>query len=421
MERYWIRESLGQVRELEQRVGQTVPCEGREPMKLHQCLPGYEVTPLVDLPSIASTLGISRLMVKDESSRLGLPAFKVLGASWATLRALEEHFGTALATEVHSVDDLRSRIGSLATSSDIMTLAAATDGNHGRAVAYMARMLGLHAHIFVPRGTTEARIAAITGEGAEVSVVNGTYYDAARRAQDSAGTNTLVIADTVTGAVIDPGGSTHRTPQWVIEGYSTIFAEIDDQLEESDSDDPDVLVVQMGVGALASAALRHYKGLTISTGEPAPSTGTPRNASRKRHTRIVGVEPDTAACVLASLLAGKPVTVPGPHDSIMVGLNCDTPSPVAWPSLLAGLDATISVSDTAAVQAVRHLYRTGLVSGETGAAGLAGIEQIMSTDERDKRNPLREALAIGADSSVLVLSTEGATDPSSFQQTIEGS
>ncbi|MHB8262403.1 MAG: diaminopropionate ammonia-lyase [Acidimicrobiales bacterium] len=385
-------------------------------MRLHQHLPGYEVTPLVDLPSIASSLGISRLMVKDESARLGLPAFKVLGASWAALRALEEHFGTALARGMHSVDDLRHRVDSLTAASGMLTLAAATDGNHGRAVAYMARVLGLRSHIFVPRGTTEARIAAITGEGAEVSVVNGTYYDAVRQAQNSAGANTLVIADTVIGPVSDPGGSTHLTPQWVVEGYSTIFAEIDDQLKESGVDDPDALVVQMGVGALAAAALRHYKGLAISTGEPAPSTGQ----LRKRHTRIIGVEPDTAACVLASLLAGKPVTVPGPHDSIMVGLNCDTPSPVAWPSLLGGLDAAIAVNDAAAIQAVRHLYRAGLVSGETGAAGLAGIEQIISLDKGDRKNPLREALAMGAGSSVLVLSTEGATDPFSFQQAING-
>jgi diaminopropionate ammonia-lyase len=418
MKQFWIRKSPGQAREMEQRAAQLVPENGREALRLHQCLPGYEVTPLVDLPSIAESLGISRLMVKDESSRLGLPAFKVLGASWAVLRALEEHFGATLAREMYSVDGIRGWIRSLASTSGILTLAAATDGNHGRAVAYMARVLGLHAHIFVPRGTTEARIAAITGEGAEVSVVNGTYYDAVRRAQGSAGKDTLVIADTEAkakakaDAEAGPGGSTHLTPKWVVEGYSTIFAEVDDQLERLSADDPDVVVVQMGVGALAAATLRHYKGLAISTGEPVPSTG----ALRRRHTRVVGVEPDTAACVLASLQAGKPVVVPGPHDSIMVGLNCDTPSPVAWPSLLAGLDAAIAVDDAAAIQAVRHLYRSGLVSGETGAAGLAGMEQIVSATEN---TALREALGIGEGTSVLVLSTEGATDPTSFQQAIQ--
>ncbi|MCL4434133.1 MAG: diaminopropionate ammonia-lyase [Actinobacteria bacterium] len=412
MKRFWIREDTGVAKEMALRESRLVPEDGREALRLHQCLPGYEVTPLVDLPSIARSLGISRLMVKDESSRLGLPAFKVLGASWAVLRALEERFGGTLAREMYSVDGIRGWIRSLTSTSGILTLAAATDGNHGRAVAYMARVLGFHAHIFVPRGTTEARIAAITGEGAEVSVVNGTYYDAVRRAQDSASKDTLVIADTEASPEAGAGGSMHLTPKWVVEGYSTIFAEVDDQLERLSADDPDVVIVQMGVGALASATLRHYKGLAISTGEPTPSTGT----LRRRHTRVVGVEPDAAACVLASLQAGKPVVVPGPHESIMVGLNCDTPSPVAWPSLLAGLDAAIAVDDAAAIQAVRHLYRSGLVSGETGAAGLAGLEQIVSIDEN---TALREALGIGEGTSALVLSTEGATDPASFQRAIQ--
>jgi len=149
MERFWIREGWAQSSEMEQRVSQAVPDEGREPMKLHQRLPGYEATPLVDLPSIASSLGISRLMVKDESSRLGLSAFKVLGASWAALRTLEEHFGSALTIRAHSMDELRSRVGSLTASSGMLTLVAATDGNHGRAVAYTARVLGLRARIFV--------------------------------------------------------------------------------------------------------------------------------------------------------------------------------------------------------------------------------------------------------------------------------
>ncbi len=382
-----------------------IPLEDRSPTKLHRCLPGYKATPLVSLPQLAKPLGIRQLLVKDESSRFGLPAFKVLGASWATVRALEEHLGTELVKNVHTLGELKSRLYSALDASRKLTLTAATDGNHGRAVAYMARLLELDAVIFVPQGTSPARINSITAEGARVVEVEGSYDDAVKQAEATADEYTLVIADTATN-------SSERTPRWVVEGYSTIFTEIDDQLSKMGLADPDVMAVQMGVGALAAAAIRHYKGFAVGSGNSEPPIGE----LRRRHTRLLGVEPDTAACVLTSLQKGQLTNVPGPHESIMAGLNCGNPSPVAWPSLVKGLDASISIDDAAAIQAVRDLYQAGLISGETGAAGLAGIEQALRKDEY---GVVARALPINHAVSVLVISTEGATDPSSFAEIVK--
>jgi len=301
------------------------------PLAFHRTLPGYAATPLVEAPAAAAALGVWRVLVKDESSRLGLPSFKVLGASWAIHRALEAHPG-------------------------VTRLACATDGNHGRAVAYMARLLGLEATVLVPSSMLEARRAAIAAEGARVEVVDGTYDEAVERA---AQLDSLVIQDTAW-----PGYET--VPAWVVEGYATIGAEIDVE--------PDVVAVQIGVGSFAAAMVRRFAGA-----------------------RIVGVEPVGAACALASAEAGEPVEVPGPHDSVMAGLNCGRVSPVAWPAVSRGVEAFCAIGDHRAREAVALLARDGIEAGESGAAGLAGLLAF------------RDELALPADATVLVVNTEGDT------------
>jgi diaminopropionate ammonia-lyase len=329
----------------------------------------------VDAPAIADRLGLGRVVVKDESRRFGLPSFKLLGASWATFRALQIRTGRALDSWT-SVDELRQELAFLRP----FTLAAATDGNHGRAVAHMARLLGFGARVFVPEGTAAARIHAIQGEGAAVSVVEGDYDDTIRRSAQEAGERCLVIDDTSWPGYED-------IPRFVIEGYSTIFAEVDGQLESR----PDSIFVPIGVGALGAAAVEFYR--------------------RGGSTVVVGVEPDRAACVLASLRAGRMVTVPGPHTSIMAGLNCGTPSPLAFPVLRDGLDFCVAIEDSFAEQAMRTLAANGVESGETGAAALGGLEAILARDDADA---LREAIGLDGSATVLVLSTEGATDPESY-------
>jgi diaminopropionate ammonia-lyase len=190
----------------------------RDPLAFHRRLPGYAPTALREAAGIARDLGLDRLWVKDESERMGLPAFKIMGASWAVYRAIQQAMPDQDG-DWRTLDDLARQLEPLKP----LTLACATDGNHGRAVARMARLLGLGAHIFVPADMAPARRAAIAGEGARVTVVEGTYDDAVARSAEEASERTLIISDTSWPGYED-------VPRWVIEGYSTIFWEVDDEL-----------------------------------------------------------------------------------------------------------------------------------------------------------------------------------------------
>ncbi|MEY2570297.1 MAG: diaminopropionate ammonia-lyase [Acidimicrobiaceae bacterium] len=342
------------------------PIDG-SPLAFHRKLAGYQPTPLVPAPGLAADLGLSQLWVKVESSRLGLPAFKLLGASWATYRLLCARLGHE--PEWTTLEELRAALAPLGP----LTLAAATDGNHGRAVAHMAAWLGYDARIFVPGGTAEARIRAIAAEGATVTVIDGTYDHAVEASAAIATDEVLVVSDTSW-----PGYA--EVPQWVIDGYSTIFAEVDEQLAGAR---PEVVVSQMGVGALTAAVVDHF-GSTSA---------------------IVAVEPINAACGLRSAQAGHPVEVPGPHDSIMAGLNCGNVSFIAWPTVVAGVDVFVAVDDAAAERAMRDLATIGVVAGETGGAGLAGLRALAETGSLPG-------------TTALVICTEGATDPEAYARIV---
>jgi diaminopropionate ammonia-lyase len=352
----------------------------RAPLELHRRLLGYEPTPLRDASRLAARLRVARVWVKDESSRLGLPSFKILGASWATYRALEQQLGGLGPWE--SVPDLRAR---LATRGPL-GLVAATDGNHGRAVARMAHLLGLESRIFVPSGTATARIEDIRKEGARCDVVAGTYDDAVARAAEEASERCLVISDTSWPGYED-------VPRWVIEGYATIFWEIDDELARRAQPPPTLVVVQIGVGALAAAAARHY-----------------RRADGDVAADMVGVEPVRAACVLASVEAGAITTIPGPHDSIMSGLNCGTPSLVAWPIVSRAYDLYMAIEDERARAGMRALAEEGIVAGETGAAGIGALLELAHSGAAP--------VALDGSTRVLVLNTEGATDPEAYEHIV---
>jgi diaminopropionate ammonia-lyase len=239
-------------------------------------------------------------------------------------------------------------------------------------------MLGLQAQILIPVNTAAARIDAIAGEGATVDVVDGSYDDAVAQAAALAGDRRLVISDTSW-----PGYE--EVPRWVADGYTTIFEELAGQLDEI----PALFAVQIGVGALAAAAVRalHAPGRVI-----------------------VGVEPGDAACALEAVRTGAPVLVPGPHRSIMAGLNCGVASAVALPDMAAGIDAFCTIDDRAAEEAVRLLYADGVSAGETGASALAGLLAL----HEDRPQDAWERLGAGARPAALVLCTEGPTDPASF-------
>lgn len=357
------------------------PAAHDEVLAFHRALPGYHPTPLYALPDLARSLGLERLWVKDESSRLGLPAFKMLGASWATWCALKERLGRG-SEEPTTFEALSRALEPLRP----LTLVSATDGNHGRAVAHMARLLSLQAVILVPRGMAASRIEAIEAEGAEVRVVDGTYDDAVAASAWLASPQALVVSDTAWPGYQD-------IPQRVIDGYSTIFGELEDTLARRGEPPPDTVVVQMGVGALAAAAVRHYR---------VPG----------RDVRLLVVEPDDAACGLASAKAGHRVTLPGEQRSIMVGLNCATPSTVAWPDLQAGVDCFVAVGDADARDAMRLFAAQGIEAGETGAAGLAGVLAL----RRERR--CKDCRCLSGGRRVLVLVTEGATDPVAYRDIV---
>ena len=342
--------------------------------QFHSSMPSYRPTPLVELPELAAELGVGAVLVKDESDRLGLPAFKILGASWAVNCALSKRGG--FDTPATGLPELRERVGNAA-----ITLVTATDGNHGRAVARMAQLLGLAARVYVPAGTTAKTLEAIADEGAQV-VQTDLRYDDVVRAAASSTTNRpadILIQDTAWRGY-------EEIPQWIVDGYSTMFDEIDAQLGERA---PDLIAVPTGVGSLLQAALRHY-----------PTTGSGRRPSTKP--AVLAVEPVTAACVTESLAAGKPISVDTSRFTSMAGLNCGTVSTIAWPAIRDTLAAAVFVTDDQARAAMQRLHELGVPAGPSAAASLAGVRVVLGDASQ------RDALATKADSLVVLISTEGA-------------
>jgi diaminopropionate ammonia-lyase len=323
----------------------------------HRSLPDYAPTSLVDLPAIAAELGVGRVLAKDESCRLGLPAFKALGASYALHRVL-----SAQADE------------------QPVTVVTATDGNHGRAVARFARRLGQRAEIHVPDGVHPAAVQAIADEGATVHRVDGSYDDAvASAARGAEAPGAVLVQDTAFAGY-------EEIPGWIVEGYDTLFAEIDDALRASGAGEPQLVMVPTGVGSLLQAALTHYRS------HPAPPG-----------TAVVSVEPEAAPCVAASLAAGRPVTVET-GATAMAGLNCGTPSSLAWPFIEHGLDAAITVPETAAIVAAHDLALLGVPAGPCGAAALAALRAALTGTGSEER---RGYLNLDDRSTIVLLITEG--------------
>jgi diaminopropionate ammonia-lyase len=376
-----------------QDVGRVTAIDHRNVREFHARLPGYEPSPLSEAPALANELGISRLWIKKETQRFGLPSFKILGASWAIYQLLLQRLGGS--PRWGTWEELRDAVEGLGP----LTLLAATDGNHGRAVAHVASSLGLSSRIFVPQGMAEARMRAIKSEGADVIVVDGDYDEAVRRAAASSGPRALVVSDTSW-----PGYE--QVPAWVSEGYATLFLEADDQLKSDGAPAPTTVIVPVGVGALAAACVRHF-----------------RAADAASDSCVVTVEPTTAACLLRSLQAGGPTAAPGPHTSIMAGLNCGFVSLVAWPVLFKGVSVAVAIEDEPVRAAMRSLASVGTMGGETGAAALAGLAELLRATDPAVAGPsgarVREAAHLGPESSVLIFVTEGPTDPDGYRAIVK--
>ncbi len=333
----------------------TAPTVTTDAWDFHRSLPDYATTPLVDLPVLASEWNVGRVVAKDESTRLGLPAFKALGASWAIHRAIADADGP-------------------------MTVVTATDGNHGRAVARFSRLAGHSALIFIPDGVHPSAVRAIRDEGAAVREVGGSYDEAvAAAARASNAASHVLVQDTAWDGY-------EEIPGWIVDGYATLFAETDQQLTAIGIDHVDLALIPTGVGSLLQAALTYYRG------------------TRQGLTRVVSVEPTEAACVAPSLEAGEPVTVET-GTTIMSGLNCGTLSMLAWPLIRDGLDGAVAVPDDEVLMAARELTSMNVAPGPCGGSGSAAARALLTGDGAMER---RQHLDIDLDSTVLLVITEGS-------------
>lgn len=344
---------------------------------------GHAPTPLHALPGLAAALGIGALLIKDEGQRLGLGSFKALGGAYAVIRLVLEEASRRLG---RTLDDAEIGEPAVRDAAAAMIFACATDGNHGRSVAQGAGLVGARSVIFVHGGVSEERIAAIAGFGAEIRRVAGTYDDsvveAARVASEQGWT---VVSDTSWEGY-------ERIPGLVMQGYTAIASEAFAQMSER----PSHVFVQAGVGGIAAALAAQ---MATHYGENRPI--------------FVVVEPDRAACVFEAARQGWPVRIAHGTATVMAMLECYEPSPLALRVLYRAADAFMTATDDDAVEAMNRLARPtsgdpAIVSGESGAAGLAGLLAAL-------RDPAaKAALRLDDRSRVLLVNTEGATDPARY-------
>jgi len=359
----------------------------------HRGLPGYEQTPLVSLDGLAARLGVSKLWVKDESKRFGLNAFKALGGSYAMGEYLAGKLGKPI--EELTFEELCSPQAKRALGE--ITFVTATDGNHGRGVAWSARLLGQKSVVYMPKGSAAERLENIRAQGAQAEITQFNYDDAVRLADRMAKEHGWVLVQDTAW----PGYE--QIPAHIMQGYTTLAREIGQQLEQAGEEKPTHLFLQAGVGSFAGAVLGYFTSLW---GDERPVTSI--------------MEPDQADCVYRSARAddGKLHFVTGDMNSMMAGLCCGEPCTISWEILNSYADAFISCGDEYAARGMRLLGRPEgddpiVVSGESGAVGAGVLEGIL-TEERLR--PLRQALGLDENSRVMLISTEGDTDRTNYQK-----
>ena len=347
--------------------------------------PNYAPTPLLDLPDLARQARIGMLRIKNEAGRFGLGSFKALGGAYAVGTVLRSELGRIGVTPAASFADLEA--GTWRAATERITVTCATDGNHGRAVAWGAQRFHARCVIFIHAAVSSGRADAIARFGAEIRRVPGTYDDAVRACSEQAETHGWhIVSDTSW-----PGYT--EIPREIMQGYRLMADEAADQWA---GEPPTHVFIQAGVGAAAAAVSVHCR----TRFSPPPA--------------LVVVEPDRAACLLASAERGERAAIPGDLDTIMAGLACGEPSLLAWQELERAATAFMAIPDEAAVAALRLLASLGIVAGETGVAGLAGL-LLAAADP-----PARATLGLRASSRVLLFSTEGATDPALYAKLAGG-
>lgn len=367
----------------------------RRVRKFHQSIPNYKPTPLHSLSNLAKRMNAAKIWIKDESFRFGLNAFKVLGGSYAIGFYLSRKLGietSDLSFELLKSKECKEKIGNI-------TFVTATDGNHGRGIAWSAKELGQNAIVFMPKGTSKFRVNNVKKENATVIVTNEYYDETVKIAADSAVENNgILIQDTAWDGYIE-------IPTWIMQGYSTLIDEVLEQLKEQGESPPTHVFLQAGVGSLA-AAIQGYLAEKFENDRPL----------------TIIIEPHSAACLYKSVIIGdtKPHTVEGSFSTIMAGLACGTPNIIAWKVLRDYADFFISCSDEIAAKGMRILGNPLLndpkiISGESGAVGLGLIFEIL---ENTSYSDFKEKLDLSEESRILIFSTEGDTDPDHYRKVV---
>ncbi len=364
--------------------------------KFHSSFPQYAVTPLAELKKMAGQLGLGDIFVKDESYRFGLNAFKVLGGSFAMARYIAQQLGRDVSEMTYDYltsEKLRQEFGQA-------TFFTATDGNHGRGVAWAANKLGQKAVVHMPKGSAKSRFDNIAKEGAKVTIEEVNYDDCVRMAAAEA-------AETENGVVVQDTAweGYEEIPAWIMQGYGTMASEAAEQIKAAGVERPTHIFVQAGVGSLAGAMQGYFANLFPGN---CPTT--------------VIMEAQAADCLYKGAIAadGSPRVVDGDLQTIMAGLACGEPNTISWDILKNHSSFFVSCPDWVAAKGMRMLGAPckgdpQVISGESGAVGMGLLATLM---EDPNYRELREALKLGADSKVLMFSTEGDTDPDNYRKVV---
>ena len=370
--------------------------EVRKARQFHESFPQYSKTPLIKLEHMASYLGLKEVYIKDESYRFGLNAFKVLGGSYAMARYIAKQTGkdvSELPYQVLTSDRLRQEFGQA-------TFFTATDGNHGRGVAWAANKLKQKAVVYMPKGTTRTRLENILKENAAATIEEVNYDECVRMAAAAAAAvpNGVVVQDTAWDGY-------EEIPAWIMQGYGTMAMEADEQLHSSGCDRPTHVLVQAGVGSLAGAVQGYFT-----------------NRFPEQPPKVIVVEADAAACLYKGAVKGDGSIqiVDGDMTTIMAGLACGEPNTISWDILRNHTNTFIAAPDWVAVKGMRMLAAPfkgdpQVISGESGAAPFGALACIMLMEEYQE---LRELLELNEHSRVLLFSTEGDTDPERYKNIV---
>jgi diaminopropionate ammonia-lyase len=351
--------------------------------------PAYAPTPLHNMQNLANNIQVSKLWYKDESPRFGLKSFKALGGAYAVARQLQLRVKDVTGVEPDMQALLERKFENMASQ---VTISCATDGNHGRSVAWGCQLFGCDCVIYIHRDVSRARQQAMEAFGAEVIRISGNYDDSVRQAAaDAEQYGRTIVSDTSYTGYMD-------IPKDVALGYTVLLAEA---VEQMGGEIPTHVFIQGGVGGLASAVCAYFWELW-----------------GKQRPRFIVVEPEQANCLQQSARAGEPVVVEGDHDTLMAGLACGEVSALAWKTLKPGVDDFLTVNEIAVPHTMRLLARgvggdPPAEAGESAVAGLAALITARNSSE------LSEKLALDESSRIFILGTEGATDPELYQRLIK--